>query len=96
MRHHGVRRCAAAATRPRGVWCKHIDELKRDPSPGLPLLEPLRSDESLYVRRSVANWLNDASKDAPEWTRDVCARWLRESPTAETRSLVDHALRSLA
>lgn len=95
-RHYGVRRCAIEATRPRGVWCKHIEELKRDPAPGLSLLEPLRSDESLYVRRSVANWLNDASKDRPDWVRQVCDRWERESPTAETRWLVEHARRSLA
>lgn len=91
----GIRRCAVEATRPRGVWCKHIEALKRDPAPGLVLLEPVRSDPSDYVRRSVANWLNDASKDQPTWVRSTCDRWSRESSTKETAWIVHRALRSL-
>ena len=91
----GVRRCAVEATRPRGVWCSHIESLKTDPEPGLVLLDVVRADPSDYVRRSVANWINDASKSRPEWTRAVCGRWLEESPVAETRWIVNHALRTL-
>lgn len=90
-----VRRCAVEATRPRGVWTFHLEALKADPSPALPLLEPVRSDPSDYVRRSVGNWLNDASKSRPDQVRDVCARWERESPTPETAWTVRHALRTL-
>jgi 3-methyladenine DNA glycosylase AlkC len=90
-----IRRCAVEATRPRGVWTPHIEALKDDPEPGLPLLEPVRSDSSGYVQRSVANWLNDASKSRPDWVRDVCARWTTESPTKETAWTVNHALRTL-
>ncbi|MFN2557892.1 MAG: DNA alkylation repair protein [Nitriliruptorales bacterium] len=90
-----IRRCAVEGTRPRGVWTAHIQELKREPWRGLPLLEPVRSDPSRYVQRAVANWLNDASKDQPEWTREVCGRWLQETGSAATEWIVNSAMRTL-
>jgi 3-methyladenine DNA glycosylase AlkC len=90
-----VRRCAIEATRPRGVWCAHIEELKARPELALPLLEVVRSDPSRYVAASAANWLNDASKTQPQWVQRVCARWAKESKTPETAWLVARALRTL-
>ncbi len=90
-----IRRCAVESTRPMGVWTAHIPALKADPSPGLALLEPVRSDPSRYVQTAVANWLNDASKSAPYWTVSVAQRWLAESPTPETRWIVNRGLRTL-
>lgn len=90
-----VRRFASEVTRPRGVWCKHIDALKAEPEQGLPILYPLRSDPAKYVRDSVANWLNDAGKTKPAWVRGLCRDWLRESPTKETSYIARRAQRNL-
>jgi 3-methyladenine DNA glycosylase AlkC len=90
-----VRRCAVESTRPRGVWCAHLPELKENPAKGLPLLEPVRADASRYVQLSVANWLNDASKSDAAWVRGVCRRWLKESACVQTEWIVHHATRTL-
>jgi 3-methyladenine DNA glycosylase AlkC len=90
-----VRRFASEASRPRGVWCAHIQALKVKPELAVQILEPLRSDDAKYVQASVANWLNDASKTRAEWVEETCARWLDESPTKATKWIVNRSLRSL-
>lgn len=87
-----VRRFASEATRPRGVWATSIPRLRREPGLGLPILEPLRRDPARYVEDSVANWLNDAGKDQPDWLRGVLDTWQREGVSAR---LITRAARSL-
>jgi 3-methyladenine DNA glycosylase AlkC len=94
-RSENLRRYAVEITRPRGVWCSHLGELKQDPEPALVLLEAVRSDSSKYVQDSVGNWLNDASKSRPDWVAAVTERWLNESATAETRRIIRRGRRSL-
>ena len=94
-RRERLRRYASEITRPCGVWAAHIPRLKETPEIGLPILEPIRADESKYVRDSVANWLNDASKTRGPWVREVASRWAKESACLETELILKRALRTL-
>lgn len=90
-----TRRFASEATRPRGVWAKHITSLRKNPKPARPLLEPLHNDPSKYVQDSVANWLNDAAKDNPAWVKSIVKDWAKQSSSKETQYIVKRATRSL-
>lgn len=88
-----VRRLASEGLRPRLPWGQDVAWLKKDPTVTLPVLEKLKNDPSEYVRRSVANHLNDISKSHPDWLLAVAARWKGTSPA--TDALLKHALRGL-
>jgi 3-methyladenine DNA glycosylase AlkC len=90
---HHVRRLVSEGTRPRLPWAPRLRAFQRDPRPVLELLELLKDDAELYVRRSVANNLNDIGKDHPELLTAIAKRWLVDA-TPERRWIVGHALRS--
>jgi 3-methyladenine DNA glycosylase AlkC len=95
---HHVRRAASEGSRPRLPWGERVVSLVEDPDPGLTVLEALRFDPEVYVRRSVANHLNDVSKDHPDRVIETLRRWRRECPAEHLRHLewiVRHALRGL-
>lgn len=88
-----VRRLASEGCRPRLPWAPALTMYKRDPSPIIPLLERLKRDPALYVRKSVANNLNDIAKDHPGIVREIAKRWNGHDP--RTDWIVRHGCRSL-
>ena len=72
-----MRRLVSEGTRPRLPWAPRLRAFQKDPRPVLELLELLKDDPELYVRRSVANNLNDIGKDHPALLTAVAKRWLR-------------------
>jgi 3-methyladenine DNA glycosylase AlkC len=90
-----IRRLVIESFRPRGVMLAHIVELKEDPSPLRAILEPLLDDESDYVRKAVANNLNDISRDNPEVVLDWVGEWSTFDASEERRWILTRALRTL-
>ncbi|MFD0589539.1 DNA alkylation repair protein [Paenibacillus sp. GCM10027627] len=88
-----VRRLSSEGSRPRLPWGQALPVFKRDPSPMLPLLDKLKADSSLYVRKSVANHLNDMAKDHPELVMELAEKWKGHHP--HTDWIIRHACRSL-
>jgi len=88
-----VRRLVSEGTRPRLPWAPRLRAFQQDPTPVLELLERLRDDPALYVRRSVANNLNDIGKDHPQRLMETASSWLVDA-SPERRWVVQHALRS--
>ena len=87
-----VRRLCSEGTRPRLPWAIRIPAFMKDPRPVLPILEALKDDSDLYVRRSVANHVGDIAKDHPRLAFELCERWL-EGATKERKWLLRHAIR---
>lgn len=103
---HHVRRLVSEGTRPLLPWAMQLPSFKNDPTPVLPLLEKLKSDSSEYVRRSVANHLNDIAKNQLDLVADIAKRWLADSECyvdkkahkeacKNRQRLVKHACRTL-
>lgn len=88
-----VRRLASEGARPRLPWAARVPALKADPTRAAHILEVLKADPSLYVRKSVANHLNDVAKDRPDWLLERLSRWPNDN--AHTTWIIRHALRTL-
>lgn len=88
-----VRRLVSEGSRPRLPWASRLPSFQKNPAPVLELLELLKDDPALYVRRSVANNLNDIGKDHPALLAKTARQWLKGA-SDERRWIVQHALRS--
>ena len=89
-----VRRLVSEGIRPRLPWAMQLPMFIKDPTPVIDLLEKLKDDEAEYVRRSVANNLNDIAKDHPDLVADIAERWL-QGANQERKRLIKHACRTL-
>ncbi len=88
-----VRRLSSEGCRPRLPWSFPLRDFKKDPSAVIRILENLKNDPSLYVRKSVANNLNDISKDHPDLVLRLAKKWVGKSPSTDW--ILKHALRTL-
>ncbi|MFK5957162.1 MAG: DNA alkylation repair protein [Planctomycetota bacterium] len=88
-----VRRLASEGSRPLLPWAMNLPAFQKDPLPVLPILEALHEDPSEYVRRSVANNLNDIAKDHPALVLQIAQTWKGKSKPVD--QLVKHACRTL-
>ncbi len=87
-----VRRLCSEGSRPRLPWAQRIPAFVQDPRPTFPILEALKDDPSLYVRRSVANHVGDIAKDHPSLAFELCERWLHGA-SPDRKWLIRHAVR---
>jgi 3-methyladenine DNA glycosylase AlkC len=88
-----IRRLCSEGTRPRLPWSKKIDSFISNPAPCIPILEHLKDDPDLYVRRSVANHVGDIAKDNLEVALSLCEKWL-DNASPELKWVIRHALRN--
>ncbi len=91
--NHHVRRLASEGSRPRLPWSFRLEAVQADPLLAAGILDRLKADESLYVRKSVANHLNDVTKVHQEWVLDTIEGWSLDNK--HTAWIAKHALRSL-
>ncbi len=89
--HH--RRLASESTRPRLPWAPHLSLTKAYPEKSLEILQPLWEDPHPYVRKSVANHLNDHLKFNRDWAYQILKNWAK-NPSPATQKIVKHALRN--
>ena len=87
-----LRRLASEGCRPRLPWSQKLDEFIEDPAPILPILDALKEDKSLFVKKSVANSMNDILKDNYDIGIKVLKKWSK-TKNPDTKWIIKHALR---
>ncbi len=92
-KHKNVRRLASEGSRPSLPWATALPDFKKSPSLILPILEKLKNDSSKFVQKSVANNLNDISKDNPEIVLSLANKWIGKSKNTDW--ILKHACRTL-
>jgi 3-methyladenine DNA glycosylase AlkC len=90
---HHVRRLASEGSRPRLPWSFKLEQIIKEPTRTTPILEKLKADEELYVKKSVANHLNDISKDNAAYMLQLVKSW--DSSNPHTGWIIKHASRTL-
>lgn len=91
-----VRRLASEGIRPRLPWAARLPEFIANPTQVLEVLDQLVADPSRFVRTSVANNLNDISRDHPDVAVRSAARWRDAHPgDGDVRWVVAKGLRTL-
>ncbi len=88
-----VRRLCSEGTRPLLPWGRRLPAMLETPEKTLHILESLKNDKELYVRRSVANHLGDLAKSHPRWVFGLCQQWLEEGASRELKWVIRHAVR---
>jgi 3-methyladenine DNA glycosylase AlkC len=88
-----IRRLASEGSRPRLPWGQSVPSIKANPEQTLPILNNLKEDHSLYVRKSVANHLNDISYTHPDLVLELANEWYGKSK--HTDWIIKHACRAL-
>lgn len=86
--NHHVRRWISEGSRPLLPWGERLPQLVIDPRPTLKLLEMLRFDDEIYVRKSVANHLNDISKHHPALVIETIGTWIKTSPDEHVKKIL--------
>lgn len=93
--HEHIRRLASEGMRSRLPWGQRVAKLLAEPQWAMTILQHLKDDSSDYVQRSVANNLNDLSKDYPQQVIELAQQWLKDTPTAQRQWIIKHGTRGL-
>jgi 3-methyladenine DNA glycosylase AlkC len=88
-----VRRLASEGCRPALPWAIALTNFKNNPASILKILDILKDDNVLYVRKSVANNLNDISKNNPAIVIEIAKKWINQNQNRDW--IIKHGCRTL-